>query len=72
MKIYLFDTETGMYLGEDFADEAPVGLGDYVVPHDATTIPPPMIQHGQRLVFNASAQQWEVRTESEDNYLAPR
>ncbi len=41
MKIYLFNPENGFYLGEDFADEAPMGMGTHAVPGDATTIPPP-------------------------------
>jgi hypothetical protein len=32
MKIYLFDPESSVYLGEDFADEAPMGRGSCVMP----------------------------------------
>ncbi len=63
MKIYLFNPENGLYLGEDFADEAPMGMGTRVVPGDATTIPPPRVENGQKLLFNAAAQRWEVRGE---------
>ena len=65
MKIYLFNPETGVYLGEDFADEAAMNRGTYVVPPDATTIAPP--QGGQRhiLVFDVGAQCWEVRSRQE-------
>ncbi len=52
MKIYLFNPETGVYLGEDFADEAPMQQGGYVIPPDATTIAPPRVERGQILVFN--------------------
>jgi len=31
MKIYLFNPETGVYLGEDFADEALMKQGGYLV-----------------------------------------
>ena len=41
MKIYLFNPETGVYLGEDFADEALMKQDGYVIPPDATTIAPP-------------------------------
>lgn len=61
MKIYLFNPETGAYLGEDFADEAPMKRGEFVIPSDATTIAPPRVEHGERLVFNAGNQRWEVR-----------
>jgi hypothetical protein len=61
MKIYLFNPESGVYLGEDFADEAPMKRGAYVIPVDATTITPPKVYSGQVLVFNADMQQWEVQ-----------
>ncbi|NVN91557.1 MAG: hypothetical protein HXX11_13280 [Desulfuromonadales bacterium] len=60
MKIYLFNPDSGVYLGEDFADEAPMKRGTFVIPPDATTIAPPRIESGQVLVFNARIQQWEV------------
>ena len=40
MKIYLFNPETGVYLGEDFADENPMQRGVSVLPPGATTIAP--------------------------------
>jgi hypothetical protein len=60
MKIYLFSPESGFYLGEDFADEAPMERGAFVIPPDATTIAPPKVESGQVLVFNENLQQWEV------------
>ncbi|KAF0217132.1 MAG: hypothetical protein FD174_3433 [Geobacteraceae bacterium] len=60
MKIYLFNPETGVYLGESFADEAPLERGKYVIPPDATTIAPPQVEHGQILVFNVAEKRWEV------------
>jgi hypothetical protein len=35
MKVYLFNPETGVYRGENFADEAPMKCGAFVVPPDA-------------------------------------
>jgi hypothetical protein len=61
MKIYLFDPETGVYLGEDFADKAPMNGGGYIIPPDATTIVPPRVERGQIPVFNFSEKCWEVR-----------
>jgi hypothetical protein len=61
MKIYLFNLDTGVYLGEDFADEAPMEMGAFVVPPDATTIAPPSVERGQLLFFNASQQRWDIR-----------
>jgi hypothetical protein len=62
MKIYLFDPETGFYLGEDFADEALMKQDGYVIPPDATTIAPPEGGRGHLLVFDVDAQCWEVRS----------
>ena len=61
MKIYLFDPETGIYLGEDFADEAPLARGASVVPDGATTIAPPWVGPGEVPVFNRATRQWDVR-----------
>ncbi len=61
MKIYLFNPENGLYLGEDFADEAPLGRGEGIVPPDATTIAPPPVQNGQVLMFSVEEQCWNVR-----------
>ena len=61
MKIYLFNTETDVYLGEDFADEAPLERGAFVVPPDATTIAPPLAKRGELLVFNPAEQCWDIR-----------
>ena len=40
MKIYLFNPETGVYLGEDFADDALMKQRGYVLPPGATTLAP--------------------------------
>ena len=58
MKIYLFDTETGIYLGEDFADEGD-RPGDYRLPEGATTIAPPETTNGIPR-FDPARQRWEV------------
>jgi hypothetical protein len=61
MKIYLFDPESGIYLGEDFA-EPPFFKGDPpVVPPDATTIAPPPYSRGEVPVFNVRQKRWEIR-----------
>jgi len=65
MKIYLFNPETGVYLGEDFADETPLRRGEYVIPPGATTIAPPRIEKGQVLVFNRKAQYWTSSSAAE-------
>ena len=62
MKIYLFNPETGVYLGEDFADEALMKQGGYVIPPGATTIAPPEGGLGHILVFDVVAQCWETHS----------
>jgi hypothetical protein len=69
MKIYLFNPETGVYLGEDFADEAQM-QGDFLVPLGATAVVPPEGGRGHILVFDVDAQCWEVR--SRMDYENPR
>ncbi len=59
MKIYLFHPETGVYLGEDFADEAILSRG-HLVPDDATAIAPPH-KEGHVPVFDSRAQRWQLR-----------
>jgi hypothetical protein len=61
MKIYLFNPETGIYLGEDFADEAPMCQGREAVPPDAATIAPPPFKRGEVPVYSVAENQWEIR-----------
>jgi len=62
IKIYLFNPETGVYLGEDFADEVPMARGAFILPPDATTVAPPRVGQGQIPIFHAGEQRWEVRS----------
>jgi hypothetical protein len=61
VKIYLFNPENGIYLGEDYADEEPMKHGKFQVPPDATTIAPPSVGHGEVPVLNFRDQRWEIR-----------
>jgi hypothetical protein len=71
MKIYLFDPETGVYLEEEFADEALIKHGGYVIPPCATTIAPPEGGRGHLLVFDVDAQCWEVHTSQSSDLDKP-
>ena len=71
MKIYLFNPETGVYLGEDFADEALMKQDGYVIPPGATTIAPPEGGRGHILVFDVVAQCWETHTSQSTNLDKP-
>jgi hypothetical protein len=61
MKMYLFNPESGIYLGKDIANETPMGRSAFAVPPTATTIAPPSIEYGEMLVFNLAAQRWYIR-----------
>jgi hypothetical protein len=61
MRIYRFNPETGLYLGEDFADKASFKGGAFEIPEDATTIPPPKVKRGEVPVFDADHGKWEVQ-----------
>jgi hypothetical protein len=61
MRIYRFNPETGVYLGEDFADKTSFKEGIYDIPEDATTVPPPQVKRGEVLIFHGGAGKWEVR-----------
>jgi hypothetical protein len=74
MKIYYFDVETGIYQGEDFADES-LKVGDYIIPPNATTIAPPPYKPGsQAPFFDPKTQRWELRelqlARTRNNHLA--
>ena len=60
MKIFLFNPDTGFYLGEDFADEVPMVPGTFAIPSDATTVAPPQAGPGQVPVFDVGQQRWEL------------
>ena len=61
MKIYLFYSETGVYLGEDFSDALPMCQGREAVPLEATTIPPPPYRRGEVPVFTVTENRWKIR-----------
>ena len=66
MRIYRFNPETGVYLGEDFADRVPLKGGEFEIPEDATTIPPPKVNQGEVPVFNVDSGKWEVRQQNRE------
>jgi hypothetical protein len=61
MRIYRFNAETGVYLGEDFADKVSFKAGSYEIPEDATTTPPPQVKRGEIPIFHTDLRKWEVR-----------
>ncbi|MBJ6748690.1 hypothetical protein [Geomonas anaerohicana] len=59
MKVYLFNTEDGLYLGEDFADDAMTGGWD--LPVGTTAIAPPPYGRREVPVFVAEENRWVLR-----------
>lgn len=55
MKVYLFDTQNGLFEGEAFEDPN-------VLPYEEgiTPVPPPEFEHGQVPVFDRSRNEWAV------------
>ncbi len=61
MRIYYYDPNTGIYQGEDFADERFRGRGVFIIPPYATSIAPPDCNPGQAPFYNAKIKKWELR-----------
>ena len=61
MKIYLFNPETGIYQGEDFADDLSMCEERKALPLDATTIAPPPYGRGEAPFFTVAENKWEIR-----------
>ena len=61
MKIYLFCPETGIYQGEDFADDSSMKKERQGLPAGATTIAPPSYQQREVPVFVVAKDRWEIR-----------
>ncbi|MDA8430684.1 MAG: hypothetical protein M0T70_15640 [Geobacteraceae bacterium] len=55
MKIYGFDTETGLYLGQDFGDRTDISVGNGI-----TELAPPDCNRGETPVFDFNTHQWVV------------
>jgi len=53
MRVYLYDTERGVYQGEDFCDDREVNDNDGV-----TTLAPPTVMPGHVAVFDAELRRW--------------
>ena len=71
MKNYLYNPETGVYLGEYDADGEPVTCDSLVVSPKTTTIAPPEGGRGHVMVFDVVAQCWEVHSHWEQQNPPP-
>jgi hypothetical protein len=55
MKVFLYDTETGAYLGVGFSSDEKVIDGE-----GETTVTPPAYGHGEVAIFDTATSQWQV------------
>lgn len=55
MKVYLYDTENGLFEGETFEDPNMLRYEEGVTP-----VPPPVYEHGHVPVFDRSRNEWSV------------
>lgn len=55
MKVYLFNTENGLYAGETFEEADMLSYEDGI-----TLVPPPYYEHGQVPVFDSRKNSWTV------------
>lgn len=60
MKIYHYNPDTGIYVGEGVADESPLEPGVWMIPANSVTTAPPDAGENQFVVFNNG--NWEVNT----------
>ena len=60
MKIYHYNPDTGIYVGEGVADESPLEPGVWMIPANSVTTAPPNVGEDQFVVFNNGV--WEVNT----------
>lgn len=58
MKIYYFDEATRALIGDGTADPDPMTPGSYLVPANATPVPPPSAPAGMVAVFTTGI--WQV------------
>lgn len=55
MKVYLYNTDNGVYLGEDYSSEKTA-----LVVEGETTIAPPPYERGEVAIFDRASSQWRV------------
>lgn len=60
LPIFHYHPETGIYVGQGFADPSPFRPNEWLIPASATIIAPPNPQDGYVAVFNVADELWEM------------
>jgi hypothetical protein len=55
MKVYLYNTDTGAYLGEDYSSEKTALDGE-----GETIVAPPPYEQGEVVIFDQASCEWRV------------
>lgn len=58
MRIFHYNSDTGVFGGEDVADESPLEEDVWLIPAHATTVEPPPVGDGQQAVWKGGA--WAI------------
>lgn len=58
MKIYIYNTKTGEYIGEQNAQPNPKRAGEFLYPENSTTKTPPSLKQNESVVFKDG--QWNI------------
>jgi len=72
MIVYSYDRDSGEFIDAGEADPDPLTPGAYLIPANATTIPPPSVSAYETPVFDASEHKWitvDVSYRYADNVL---
>jgi hypothetical protein len=56
---YSFHSETGVFIGVEFAQESPLEPGVFLLPRSSTFVEPPKVAEGKQAVWNSET--WEVQ-----------
>lgn len=59
MKIYNFNDRTKVFVSESIAQDDPLEIGKYLLPANATFLPPPKTAKNEVAVFNGK--KWEIK-----------
>ncbi|WP_027339929.1 hypothetical protein [Halonatronum saccharophilum] len=63
MKVYYFDKATKELTGIGEANISPANPSKFLIPANATDVPPPDCEKGEVVIFNQEENQWEIKVD---------